>query len=207
MVEWWQKGEMMADSIVTTRLVRNLRYKITYIKIFETYLESNPQAEVSELLQALITAQQTAVGPLSRYLRLQDVSTQELELDQKLLSHAFGRTDVRSRLRFIYDGLTRATAWYKTQLMDRQMTGDPEVVALLLELGEIDAGKLWLTEAVMATLRVPTKLRERDWSDQRRVQPEEDDWQPRLVEDVGRSDWQNSGPTQWPRRSKYRRGD
>jgi hypothetical protein len=130
-------------------------------------------------------------------------------LDQKLMKHAFARTDVRSRLRFIYDGLQRATGWYKTQLLDRQMTNDPDLVTLLLELGEIDAAKLWQTDAVMSILRIPTKLKERDWSDQKRFKPEEAEWQSRLVEDTGRNDWQDSSqrPRQWPRPSKYTRGN
>jgi hypothetical protein len=199
----------MVESIVATRLVRNLRYKLTYIKIFETYLESDPKPEVRRLLEALIEAQKTAIGPLSRYLRHLDIAVQDLELDQKLLKHAFARTDVKSRLRFIHEGLLRATSWYKTQLLDRQMSGDPELGTLLLELGEIDAAKLWQTDAVMAALRIPTRLKERDWDDQTRVQPEEAEWQPRLVEDTGHKDWQDRsrGPRQWPRPSKYTRGD
>ena len=196
----------MAESIVAIRLTRNLRYKLTYIKIFETYLESEPGPEISELLKALIHAQQSATSPLSRYLRNLDVPTQDLELDQKLMNHAFSRDNTRARMRFIYDGLKRAVSWYKTQLLDRQMTSDPEVKQLLIELGEIDAAKVWRTEAVMGMLRIPTKLRERDWSNQQRVQPEQDvGWQPRLVEDVGRPAWEEKGSKRWPRPSKYGR--
>src|SRR5690606_24960614 len=111
--------------------------------------------EVSALLRDLIQAQQSAIGPLSRYLRRLEVPVQDLELDQKLLSHAFSRADLRSRLRFIHDGLRRATAWYRTQLVDRQMVADPELEALLFELGEIDAAKLWQTEARMSMMRIP----------------------------------------------------
>ena len=73
----------MAESIVVIRLTRNLRYKLTYVKIFETYLESEPGPDVTELLKALIQAQQSAIVPLSRYLRRLDVKTHDLELDQK----------------------------------------------------------------------------------------------------------------------------
>jgi hypothetical protein len=198
----------MTESIVVVRLTRNLRYKLTYIHIFESYLEANTGPDVTELLKELIQAQQAAVAPVSRYLRHQDVQVQDLELDQRLMSHAFDRNDVRSRLRFIYDGLKRATAWYRTQLVDRQMTADPEVKALLLELGEIDAAKLWRTEAVMAMLRVPTSAQKRDWDDQRRHEPnEEDDWRPRLVEDVSRPAWRGSRSPRWPRPGKYRSDD
>ena len=100
----------MTDSIIAIRLTRNLRYKITYLKIFETYLESNPGPEVTALLRDLMQAQQSAIAPLSRYLRRLDVPVQDLELDQKLLSHAFSRADLRSRLRFIHDGLRRASS-------------------------------------------------------------------------------------------------
>ena len=197
----------MTDSIVVVRLTRNLRYKLTYIKIFETYLESEPSPDIVELLKTLIQAQQSAIGPLSRYLRHLDVQIQDLELDEKLMSHALSREYVKSQMRFIYDGLRRAASWYKTQLMDKQMTADPELRELLFELGEIDAAKLWRVEAMMAMHRIPTKLKEKDWSNQQRVQPQTDaEWQPRLVEDVGRPSWQGGESGQWPRPSKYRRG-
>jgi len=198
----------MAESIVEIRLIRNLRYKLSYIKIFETYLESNPGAEVAALLKALIEAQRSAIPPVSRYLRQRDVQVQDLELDHRLLSHASGREDVRSQLRFIYDGLTRAVAWYKTQLTDRQMTADPELRALLVELGEIDAAKLWRTEAVMGMLKISANVKEKDWVDQERAQPEQDeDWRPRLVEDVSRPAWHGEYSPKWPRPGRYRRGD
>jgi hypothetical protein len=196
----------MTESIVVVRLTRNLRYKLTYIKIFETYLESDPGPEIAELLRALIQAQQSAISPLSRYLRHLDVQTQDLELDQKLMGHALSRDNVRARMRFIYDGLSRAVSWYKTQLLDRQMTANPEVKQLLIELGELDAAKVWRTEAVMGMLRIPTKVKERDWSNQQRVQPDQDvDWKPRLVEDVGRPAWEGERSGRWPRPSKYGR--
>ena len=119
----------MSESIVVIRLTRNLRYKLTYVKIFETYLESEPGPDVTELLRALIQAQQSAIVPLSRYLRHLGVNTHDLEMDQKLLGHALSRDHVKAQLRFIYDGLQRAVSWYKTQLTDRQMTADPELRA------------------------------------------------------------------------------
>ena len=199
----------MADSIVEIRLTRNLRYKLSYIKIFETYLQSGTNPEVSDLLKALIEAQQMAIPPVSRYLRHHDVSVQDLGLDQRLLDHAFAREDVPSQLRFIHDGLKRSVGWYKTQLIDRQMTADPAVRDLLLELGEIDAAKLWRTEAVMGVLKIPFCPKEKDWSDQERLQPEQDDdWRPRLVEDVGRPAWQGSQAPKWSRPGRrYERGD
>lgn len=198
----------MAESIVDIRLTRNLRYKLSYIKIFETYLESKPGPEVVKLLEALIEAQQMAIPPVSRYLRHHDVQVQDLELDQRLLNHAFSREDVRSQLRFIHDGLKRAVAWYKTQLADRQMTSDPELRALLFELGEMDAAKLWRVEAVMGMLRIPLDVKEKDWVDQERMQPEQDEnWRPRLVENVGRPAWQGEHSPKWPRPGRHRRGD
>lgn len=197
----------MAESIVEVRLTRNLRYKLSYIEIFETYLESAKNPEVVTLLRALIEAQQMAIPPVSRYLRHHDVQLQDLALDQRLLSHAFSRENATSQLRFIYDGLRRAVGWYKTQLADRQMTADPELRDLLVELGEIDAAKLWRTEAVMGLLRIPTNVKEKEWIDQERLRPEQDDdWRPRLVEDVGRPAWQGSYAPKWPRPGRYERG-
>jgi hypothetical protein len=135
-----------------------------------------------------------------------DVNVQDLELVDKLLGHASSRTNVKARLRFIYDGLSRAVSWYKTQLMDRQMTADSELRQLLLELGEIDAAKLWHTEAIMGMLRIPTQLREKDWDDQQRYEPEKlEGWRPRLVEDVSRPAWGGQRSSEWSRSSKYTR--
>ena len=199
----------MTESIVAIRLTRNLRYKLTYIKIFETYLESDPGPEISELLRALIHGQQAAIAPLSRYLRRLDIKTQDLELDQKLMGHALSREDIKSRLRFICDGLKRAVFWYKTQLMDRQMTADPELWDLLIELGESDAAKLWRTEAVMGILKIPVTKKEKDWEDQSdRREPDYDkSWRPGLVEDVGRPAWGGSEYGTYPRPSRSRGKD
>lgn len=185
----------MTESIVTIRLTRNLRYKLTYIKIFEMYLEAHREAEVTELLRSLLQAYQEAIGPLAGYLRHLDVSAQDLELDEKLLAHASGRRDVESQLRFIYDGLRRATSWYKTQLIDRQMTADPELRQLLLNLGELDAAKLWSTETIMALLKIPLKLRDQDYAESSAPEPPSrgEEWHPRLVEDVRRPSWSGSG--------------
>jgi len=101
----------MTQSIVEIRLTRNLRYKLTYIKVFESFLESDPRPEVVGMLRSLIQSQQNAIGPVSRYLRRLDVHIQDLDLDQRLLNHASGRDDVRSQLRFIHDGLERAVSW------------------------------------------------------------------------------------------------
>jgi hypothetical protein len=195
----------MTNSIVVIRLTRNLRYKLTYIKIFETYLESDPDPEIAKLLRSLIQAQQSAIAPLSRYLRRLDVQTQDLELDQKLMSHAFSRDSVKAQLRFIYDGLDRAVSWYKTQLLDRQMTSDTELRDLLIELGEIDATMLWRTEAIMGMLRIPTKVKEKDWSNQERVPSQQDiEWRSRLMEDVGRPSWQGTRSTRWSKPDQRR---
>jgi hypothetical protein len=199
---------MMSDSIVVKRLERNLRYKLTYVKIFESYRKPNPGPEVLALLEALIDAQQSAISPLSSFLRGQGASTQELALDEKLLSHAANRTKPKDRLQFIYDGLTRAVQWYKTQLLDRQMTADLGLQELLFELGELDAAKLWQTEVVMAMLRVSVKKDVQDLEDTPRILDDEDTaWRPRLVEDVGRPAWSGYKPANRPRRSRYQRKD
>ena len=63
----------MTQSIVVVRLTRNLRYKLTYVQIFESFLKAEPEPVVSDLLEALIQAQQSAIAPLSRYLRHLDL--------------------------------------------------------------------------------------------------------------------------------------
>ncbi|MFC2030950.1 hypothetical protein ACFLWA_09505 [Chloroflexota bacterium] len=180
----------MTESIVVKRLTRSLRYKLTYVKIFEAYLESDPGPEVSALLDLLVQAQHAAIAPLSSYLRRQDVSAQDLPLDEKLMAHAMGRLDVRSRLWFIHDGLERAVSWYRMQLVDRQMTGDPVLEQMMFELGENDAAKLWRTEAVMNQLRISVKPKEKDWEESHPPEPRrQEGWKPRLVEEAGRPSW------------------
>jgi len=193
------------NSIVSKRLLRNLRYKLSYIRVFENYKESNPGPEVVALLDSLIEAQQSAIAPLSSYLRGLDVNTQDLELDERLLSHASNRDNLRSRLRFVHDGLNRSVSWYKMQLMDRQMTADLELRQLLFELGEIDAARLWRTEAVMGMLKISVKLEEKEWDDLPQQEPQQKEkWRPRLVEDVGRPAWGGSRSGRWPRPSRDR---
>ena len=95
----------MTESIVGKRLTRNLRYKLTYIQIFQDYKETDPGPEVTQLLDSLIEAQQSAIAPLSSYLRGLGISTQDLEFNDKLLAHAANRDNRKSRLRFVYDVL------------------------------------------------------------------------------------------------------
>jgi hypothetical protein len=198
----------MTKSIVALRLTRNLRYKLTYISIFETYLEAEPGPDVAQLLNALTEAQQTAIASLSRYLRRIEADTNDLGLDEKLMAHALGRLDVRSRLRFIHDGLERSVSWYKTQLMDRQMTADPELYELLFELGELDAAKLWRTAAVMGMLRISVRGKDKDWSEEQIPDPEQDEgWRPRLADDVGQTTWTGDRSSRWSGPPRSRRKD
>jgi hypothetical protein len=196
----------MTDPIVAKRLIRNLRYKLTYVKVFEDFMATNPGPVVSGLLKSLIEAQQSAIAPLASYLRSRDVSTQDLELNDKLLAHAATRDNLKSRLNFIRDGLFKAADWYKIQLTDKQMTGDPELQNLLLELGEIDAAKLWHTEAIMGMLKLSTKVEAKEWDETTQPDPKDlEDWQPRLLEDVGRPAWAGNQSGRWPRPSPPRR--
>jgi hypothetical protein len=196
----------MSESIVGLRLTRNLKYKLTYVRIFETFLESAPVPELTELLQALIQIQQTAIASLASYLRRLEVSTQDLELTDKLIDQAAERKDLKSQLRFIYDGQDRAVAWYRTQLADRQMTNDPELRKLLIELGEMEAAKLWRTEAVMGFLRVPVKLKEKEREPDLPPEPTQTEaWRPRLMDDVGRPNWAGSSALRKPTSDRRRR--
>lgn len=200
----------MAESIVVTRLTRNLRYKLTYVRVFEGFLEKASNRDVVELLQGLIQAQQTAITALASYLRRIGVSAQDLELNENLIDQAAGRTDLRSQLQFIYDGLERAAGWYRTQLVDKQMTTDPELRAIFLELGELEAAKLWRTEAVMGVLKVPTKAKAREKEYEAEIAPEPqpaEEWRPRLIDDLGRPSWTGVQPARWSTPGKPRRKD
>ncbi|MGD8905198.1 MAG: hypothetical protein PVI67_16680 [Anaerolineae bacterium] len=144
----------IADTIVAKRLVRNLRYRLTYTKVFESFLESEAHPEVLKLLQALIDAQSSAIEALSGYLPNLGVAAQDLPFVKKLLDHAANQADMRSRLRFARYGLAKAVSWYKEQLMDRKMTADPELREILLQLGELEAASLWRIRATMTMLGI-----------------------------------------------------
>jgi len=188
----------MSESIMVVRLVRNLRYKLTYIRIFESYMEPDPGPNVMGLLRSLIHAQQTAIAPLSSYLRQLDVNVQEIEMDDKLMAHASSRDNVRVRLRFIFEGLSRAVSWYRMQLVDKQMTADPDLKQLLFQLGESDAAQMWRTETTMAMIGISAKAKQKEYSDQRRPDPNVvEGWRPSLVEDVRKVQWQDQHSGRW----------
>jgi hypothetical protein len=91
------------------------------------------------------------------------------------------------------------------QLVDRQMTADPQLAELLIDLGESDAARLWRTEAVMGQLRVSVKLEEKDWEEVSQPEPKkEEGWRSRLVEDVARPSWGGRQRGRWPRPSRSR---
>lgn len=142
----------MADSLVVKRLVRNLRYRLTYRKVYESFLAQESHPELVRLLQALIGAQQSAIVALSGYLQSVGATTEDLPPVQKLLDHASSREDGPSRMRFAHYGLAKAVSWYKEQLLDSRMTADPALRQLLFELGEIEAASLWRTEVAMVGL-------------------------------------------------------
>ena len=147
----------MSDTIVVKRLTRSLRYRHTYVQAFESFLQPEPHHEVAGLLSVLIGAEESAAVLLSRYLRGLGVSELDLRPVKKLLDHASSRKDVRSRLCFVRYGLNRAVSWYKEQLVDRQMTADPDLKRLLFELGEREASALWRTQMVMDRLGIRDK--------------------------------------------------
>lgn len=142
----------MADPLLIKRLVRNLRYRLTYIKVYETFLQQESHPEALRLLRELVATQQSALAPLSGYLQGLGATTQGLPLNQKLLNHAASRTDRQSRMRFVHYGLEKAVSWYKEQLMDKKMTEDPALRQLLFELGEREAASLWRAEVTMVAL-------------------------------------------------------
>ena len=147
----------MPESIVVKRLVRNLRYRLTYVRVYELFLRPERDPELASLLRALIRVQQSAVVLLSGYLQDLGAPAQDLPPVQKLWGHARSRNSVRSRLHFVHYGLTRAVSWYREQLLDQQMISEPGLRQLLFELGEGEATSLWRTEITMAMLGVRRK--------------------------------------------------
>jgi hypothetical protein len=164
-----------SDSIVVKRLVRNLRYRQTYIQAFGSFLQPEPHPEAVRLLHALIDAQQFAVVLLTGYLQDVGVAAQGLPLVQRLLDHASSRKDLWSRMRFVHHGLSKATSWYKEQLKDGQMTADPKLRQLLFELGEREAASLWRTEATMVVIGMRRELESKERTGSPRPRPDRGD--------------------------------
>lgn len=200
-------GEV-ADSIVVKRLVRNLRYRMTYIQLLEAFLASRLHPVVVQLLSSLLEMQQAAVEDLSGYLRRLGVDIEDLPLYQKLLDQAAQRKNAIEKLRFIRYGLRRAVSWYNTQLTDRQMTADPELKQLLLELGQREAAGLWRTEAVGAMLG----LRLEPWSKDQPAAPGQSrdrgpDRSSLWTGNTRRPAWRGKQPTISSRSSRGGRGE
>lgn len=201
----------MTESNVAARLTRNLRFKLTYIQIFEDWLDADHGAEMSEHLRDLVRVQQSAVAALSSYLRRLDMAmymgVQDLELNEKLLGQAVDRRNLASRLRFVHEALLGAVSWYRLQFADKQMTSEPELYQLLLELGELDAVKLWRTKAIMGELKIPLKPKEKDWDVDRprRDHDQLEGWRPRLLDDLGQSAWSGDRTSGRPGSRRSRR--
>jgi hypothetical protein len=195
----------MTSSLVVKRLNRNLRYKKTYVQVYQGYLEPDPGPRVVNLLHGLIEAQKSAIVPLERYLKDLGDKSQDEGLFPKLMSDAVKRRDLKSRMRFLQAGLSKSVSWYKMQLLDQQMTADPRLKSLLFELGEIEAALLWRTEAAMCLLRIPVDPGKKD-EEEAPEQPAEDAeaWRSRLVEEMGRPEW--GGYSKRPPRPTWRRG-
>ena len=191
----------MVGSIVVTRMLRNLRYKLTYAQILKSFLQTSSNPRTTDLFKKLAEAQEAAIASLRIYLQGLGIGTDDLQLNQRLMSHAAQRNDISSRLRFMHYGLDRAASWYKIQLQDDKMTSHPDLRDLLLTLGEIDAAKLWHTRMVMQSLQIATDPNRK--TDDATVRPSEKvEWRPRLVEDLA----QNSQQGQTKRnKSKQRR--
>jgi len=188
----------MADSIVVKRLVRNLQYRATYIRVFETFQRPNPGPLVNQLLNLLIEAQQAAVVSIARYLRGLDVDIQDLSLKPNLLAQAAECRGIKARLRFLYRGLERNALWYKEQLVDSQMTADPELRQLLLERGEAEAASIWRLEGVMAMLAITPKQEPKELPEPEPEERQPRGWRSNLMENVGPSPrsgrWSGRGP-------------
>lgn len=195
----------MTHSLIVKRLSRNLRYKRTYLQVYQAYMEPGSSPRLVELLSSLTEAQQSAIEPLAHYLRDVGGDGPDEKPYDKLLADAARRRDVKSRLRFLHVGLTRSVSWYRMQMVDRHMTADGRLRSLLLDLGEIEAAQLWRTEAAMHLLKIPVHPGQPNVDDTAGVLLESDEsWTSRAVEEMGRPEW--GGYSKRPPRPSRRRG-
>jgi hypothetical protein len=172
---------------------------LAYSSVFETFTEPDPGPEVVALLESLVEAQQAAARLVSAYLDSLDVDIQDLGPKKKLLEQAAEHNRLGSRLEFIHTGLSRSASWYKVQLVDQQMTADPRLRQLLLELGEMEGRSLWRTEALMAIRgMLPDAEPEEPPEPPSPGRERRPGWRSRLAADVPR-------PSRQARRSERRR--
>lgn len=196
----------MSESLIVKRLRRNLRYRRTYVQVYEEYLQSERNTRLQELLRGLVESQQAACAELEQNLRRLNGSSNGLAPYNQLLADAAKRTDARSRLLFIQSGLKRSVNWYLTQLMDKRVSSEPDVRQLLIDLGENESAQLWRTEALLHLLRVPVDVEVSQDAESSRFESQQDeDWRSALAEDVRRPSWGGEQPGRPPRIDRKRR--
>jgi hypothetical protein len=124
------------------------------------------------------------------------IDTENLPPYRRLIDQAAQRKGLRARLHFMRYGLMRAASWYKMQLTDKQMTADSELRQILLEMGQIEAARLWRVETVMAMLRIALEPEPDDGREPQSVRPQRaNNWQSRLMRDVGHPAWRSGYST------------
>jgi hypothetical protein len=192
----------MAESSVVKRLIRSIRYRRTYIVVFETFLSPDPHPVVVRLLNALIETQHTAAVTLSNYLGGLGIDAHDLSPYRRLMDQAAQHQGLSSRLRFVHHGLRRGASWYKMQLTDKRMTADPELEQILLDLGQSQAAKLWRVEAIMAMLRIPLRPESEVQREHGHFKPQRAaDWRSHRMENVQRPSWKGRQSAMLPRPS------
>jgi hypothetical protein len=141
-------------STVVAYLARNLDYKLTYLEIYQEYLEQVGEKEVIEFIQALMDAEQESIARLSSRLRQLGHPVRQQASLEKLKAQAFTRRDTPGKLQFVQAGLERSAAWYAEQLLNREMVADWDTRQLLIELGRTEAAYLWHANALLAEMAV-----------------------------------------------------
>lgn len=145
-------------STVAAHLARNLDYKLTYLEIYQEYLEQVGEQEVIEFIQALMDGEQESVARLSSRLRQLSHPVRQQASLEKLKAQAFSRRDTSGKLQFVQTGLERSAAWYAEQLLNPEMVADSDTRQLLIELGRTEAAYLWHANALLAEMAVAERV-------------------------------------------------
>jgi hypothetical protein len=141
-------------STVVSHLARNLDYKLTYLEIYQEYLEQVGEKEVIEFIQALMDAEQESIARLSSRLRQLGHPVRQQASLEKLKAQAFTRRDTPGKLQFVQTGLERSAAWYAEQLLHPEMVADSDTRQLLIGLGRTEAAYLWHANALLAEMAI-----------------------------------------------------
>ncbi len=145
---------MLSTAFTIGQLQSNLRFKRAYIGVYHDYRQTVSEAEVKDLLGALIEDEYEAIESLARRIRqlggLIPFEEPPDAIVQDLRTKAKAQPTTMTKLRFLQRGMTRALDWYDEQIT--AFADDAQTADLLKQLREVKSYHLQQVEAMIAGL-------------------------------------------------------